>query len=227
MKSFSQIAKSLALRYRQHILRDPFLLEATRWVRDKGDDTLRLNYPLNPQSIVFDVGGYHGDFAAAIHQKYNCSVYIFEPVPLFHEHCVARFRGNSKIICLNYGLSSVNRWLDITLAENASSFSLHNVNAPAQRVRVRSIVECIPELRIDRIDLLKINIEGGEFEVIPALLDSNDIKIVRYLQVQFHNFIDTADKQRNKIRTRLEKTHIQMWNYEFIWESWKLKGSGF
>ena len=227
MKSFSKIAKSLELRYRQHVLRDPFLIEAARWVRDKGDETLRVNYPLSPQNLVFDVGGYHGDFAAAIYQKYNCHIYIFEPVPQFHEHCTARFRGNKKITCFNHGLASVNGSLDIGLAENASSFSLHDINAPTQRVSVRSITECIRELGIDRIDLLKINIEGGEFDVIPALLDSNDIKIVQYLQVQFHHFIDAAIEQRNSIRTRLDLTHLQMWNYEFIWESWKLKGSEF
>lgn len=227
MALFSKIAKSLELRFRKHVLREPFLLEAARWVRDKGDETLRVNYPLTPQSLVFDVGGYHGDFAAAMYEKYNCHVYIFEPVSQFYEKCASRFQDNEKITCFNYGLASFDGWLDIGLAENASSFSLHNMNAPAQRARVRSIVKCIHEMGLDRIDLLKINIEGGEFDVIPALLDSNDIKIVQYLQVQFHHFIDAAIEQRNSIRTRLDLTHLQMWNYEFIWESWKLKGSEF
>ena len=44
--------------------------EVARWFKDKGDQTLRLDFPLlDSNSIVFDVGGYAGDFANKIHQK--------------------------------------------------------------------------------------------------------------------------------------------------------------
>ena len=223
----SKVRKSIALRFRQHVLRDPFLMEGARWVKTKGDGTLRLDYFLTRDSLVFDVGGFHGDFAAAIYEKFACQIYIFEPVPEFYEKCIARFQGNNRVTCFNFGLASANKWLDIGLAENASSFSLTDKKTPAQRVQVRSINECIREMKIRRIDLMKINIEGGEFDVIPALIDSGHIKIIGNLQVQFHNFIKAAVEQRNSICTRLGATHVQMWSYEFIWESWKLKGSEF
>lgn len=225
MKLLLKIKTKLEFLYRRYIRREPFLLEAARWFRDKGDETLRLNYPLTQENIVFDLGGYHGDFAAAIHERYGCKVYIFEPVPEFYQKCVTRFQGNHQIVCLNYGLSSADGWLDIGLAENASSFASPHAKGAMQRVQVRSVVECIRELNIDRIDLMKINIEGGEFDVVPAIIESNDIRKVRYLQVQFHNFVDHAAKRRTAIRDQLENTHMEMWNYEFVWESWKLKGA--
>jgi FkbM family methyltransferase len=209
--------------YRRYILRDPFLLEVARWLRDKGDEELRLDYPLTKESIVFDLGGYHGDFASAIHDRYGCKVYIFEPVPEFHQKCVTRFLGNKKIVCLNFGLSSSDNWLDIGIAENASSFSSPHAKGAMQRVQVRSIVDCIYDQGIDRIDLMKINIEGGEFDVLPAIIESGDIRKVQYLQVQFHNFVDNAAKQRAVIRSQFENTHTEMWSYDFVWESWKLK----
>jgi len=220
----SKIQNRLVLLYRRYILRDPFLLEAARWFRDEGDETLRLDYPLTQDSLVFDLGGYHGDFAAAIHERYGCKVYIFEPVQEFYQQCVARFQGNNKIVCLNYGLSSADGWLDIGLAENASSFASPHAKESMQRVQVRSIVECIRELGIDRIDLMKINIEGGEFDVVPAIIESGDIRKVQHLQIQFHNFVDDAAKRRAAIRTQLANTHTEMWNYDFVWESWKQKG---
>ena len=55
-------------------------IQGLNWVRDNGDHTLRLDYDLNEDSIVFDVGGYRGDFTSAIFNKYNCNVYVFEPV---------------------------------------------------------------------------------------------------------------------------------------------------
>jgi len=225
MNLLSKIQNKLVFLYRRHILRDPFLFEVARWFGDKGDETLRLDYPLSQGSIVLDVGGYHGDFAAAVYERYGCKVYIFEPVPEFYQKCVTRFQGSQKIVCLNYGLSSVDDWLDIGMAENASSFASPYANGAVQRVQVRSVVECIRELGINRIDLMKINIEGGEFDVVPAIIESGDIRKVQYLQVQFHNFVDYAAKRRAAIRTQLANTHTEMWNYDFVWESWKLKGA--
>ena len=166
MGIYSKIRESATTRFRRHVLRDPFLREAARWFKDKGDETLRMDYPLNPDSVVFDLGGYHGDFAAAIHEKYKCRVYIFEPVSEFFQICVNRFKDNKKITCLNYGLASTDGQWNINLAENASSFTSAKANGILEQVEVRSIAACIRELRVDCIDLMKINIEGGEFDVI-------------------------------------------------------------
>ena len=223
MNIFTKIKNKLDILYRRYLLKEPFLIEAARWFKDNGDETLRLDYPLNEESIVFDVGGYHGDFAAAISAKFGCKVYVFEPVPEFYKMCVERFRGNHKIVCLNYGLSSADSFLDIGMAENASSFASPHAQGAVQKVQLRSVVACIQELGINQIDLMKINIEGGEFDVIPSIIESGDIKKVQYLQVQFHNFVDRAEMQRDTIRTNLARTHTVMWNYEFVWESWKLK----
>ena len=221
MTLFSKIGKLLALRYRRHVLRDPFLLEAARWFRDKGDATLRLDYPLTRESLVFDVGGYHGDFAAAIYEKYNCQICIFEPVPEFYEKCVVRFRDNKRITCLNYGLSFYDGSLDIGLAENASSFSLPDRNAPTQRAHVRSIALCIRDMGIDRIDLMKINIEGGEYELLEYILDRDLVSRVDNIQVQFHDIASDSETRMDAILRRLSETHGPTYQYRLVWENWK------
>lgn len=48
--------------------------ESLRWATDKGDSTHRLNYDLDENSIVFDVGGYLGKWAELIYAKYGCWV---------------------------------------------------------------------------------------------------------------------------------------------------------
>lgn len=225
MKTITKIKNKLIRLYRQHILRDEFFLEASRWVKDKGDTTHRLNYTLTKDSTVFDLGGYHGDFAHAIHQRFDCKVYIFEPVPEFYRKCIERFQFNKNIVCLNYGLGSTDAWLNINMAENSSSTVVGTAGMAVQRVQIKSVVSTIAELKITSIDLLKINIEGGEFDVIPALIESTDINKIKFLQVQFHNFVDNAIEMRTDIRSKLRTTHDEMWNYNFVWESWALKRS--
>ena len=207
--------------FRREVLRDPFLLEVKRWFRDDGDNTLRLDYPLNPDSIVWDLGGYHGDFAHQIYQLYGCRVFVFEPMPAFHAKCVARFAGNDKITCLKFGLSDKAGWFDISESADASSFV--RGNGAGQQAELRPITEIFDELGLNCVDLLKINIEGGEYEVLPALIDAGLIDRVRCIKVQFHNFIPEAKEKRDAIRTLLANTHVEMWNYPFVWESWSLK----
>src|SRR4051812_28801327 len=92
-----------------------------RWFAEKCDATLRLDYPLNENSIVFDVGGYEGNWAAQIHERYGCMVHIFEPVPSFAENIEARFRGNPKVKVHRIGLSDRSGKSVISLDQDSTS----------------------------------------------------------------------------------------------------------
>jgi len=222
MTPFTQVASRMGYLYKRYVLRDPFLLNVNKWFKDCGDETLRLDYPLDKTSIVFDVGGYRGDFADAIYKKHGCQIFLFEPVPLFYDECRKRFSKNPSITCFNYGLSSSSGELDIVLDNDGSSFRIDGNRGACLHARVRSLSEVVADLGIQRIDLMKINIEGGEFDLLPAAIESGLIERIKFIQVQFHNFIPGAPENRLRIRRALEKSHREMWNYEFVWESWEL-----
>ncbi len=223
MKILNVLKRKAKTAYARHVLRDPQLLEAQRWFKDKGDQTLRLNYDLDTNSVVFDIGGYQGDYAAAIHEKYACRVYLFEPVRAYYEECQKRFKENGAIQCFNFGLSNSNESVEIDVSENASSTHFSKMENKKELVFLTSILDFIRQSNIKKIDLMKINIEGGEFDVLPALIGSGLIGVVGNVQIQFHNFIDDAERKRNAIRKDLALTHVEEWNYKFVWESWRLK----
>lgn len=218
-----KIKASLLRQYRLHVVKDEFAIAVDKWFKDAGDETLRLEYPLTPDSVVVDLGGYKGDFAAAIHMKYGCHVYLFEPVKRFYSECVRRFDGNAKIKCFNYGLSSQNGTFLISDEDNGSSLVKSTTSGNCERVVVRSFQEAIAELDLPQIDLLKVNVEGAEFRILPHILSTGLIGKIRYLQVQFHNFFPNANTLRDDIRKTLSKTHVEQWNYPFVWESWARK----
>lgn len=207
------------------VLRDPFSLEVRRWFRDEGDSTLRLDYDLNKDSVVFDLGGYVGDFADQIHSRYGATVYLFEPSKDFFEVCQSRFEGNDRIKCFNFGLSDADGEFELSDGADASSISRPKVgvHAKGELVHVRQFAGFMDELGSSPIDLLKINIEGGEYDVLPHLIKEGVISRVRNLQVQFHTFIDDAERKRSEIREALAETHKNDWCYEFVWENWSLK----
>ena len=83
------------------------------WFKINGDKTLRLFYKLNQDSVVFDVGGYEGNWASDIFSMYLCNILIFEPVESFFNIIKKRFKQNRKINFFKFGLAGNNRFENI------------------------------------------------------------------------------------------------------------------
>lgn len=192
------------------------------WFAAKGDQTLRLDYDLNSDSIVFDVGGYKGEFATEILCKYNSNIYIFEPIRDFFLIIKNKFSNNNKVKPFHYGLAGKDQEMQISLSDNSSSVYLNGENK--ETIQLKSIVNFIKTNNTEKIDLIKINIEGGEYELLESLIDSGYISIIKNIQVQFHDFLfENAKERMNKIQKNLSKTHELTYQYEFVWENWKIK----
>lgn len=192
------------------------------WFAVKGDETLRLDYNLNEKSVVFDVGGYKGEFATDIFCKYNASIYVFEPIESFFQIIQKKFSNNHKVKAYNCGLAGKDGQMQISMSDNASSVFLQSANS--ETIQLKSIVNFINENNIQSVDLIKINIEGGEYELLEALIENNLIPVFKNIQVQFHDFLLEDGKERmNKIQESLAKTHQITYQFEFVWENWQLK----
>ena len=193
---------------------------AVPWFNIDGDKNRRIDYDLTSSSVVYDVGGYVGDWAADIYTKYECNVEIFEPVKEFADKIERRFATIPKIHVHAIGLADKTRWVNITL-EGASS-STHKSSMRSQKVQLIEAAEFIKQHH-KKIDLMKINIEGDEYPLLEHLISSGYIKKIANVQVQFHNFVPDAEGRRLKIRNELSKTHYLTYSYPWIWENWRLR----
>ncbi|KKQ66365.1 MAG: Methyltransferase FkbM family [Candidatus Daviesbacteria bacterium GW2011_GWA2_38_24] len=179
---------------------------------------IRYQYCLNPDSTVIDVGGYNGDWAARIHEKFGCTVRIFEPVQEFAERIKKRFSGNPNIIVERYGLGAENGTVTITKMEDSSSSFC--VGKHQEIVQLRKASEVLTERSID---LMKINIEGGEYQLLLNLLDEGIAQRIGNIQVQFHEFVPGASKFVQEIRNRLTETHSLLYKVDYVLEDWQRK----
>jgi FkbM family methyltransferase len=211
--------------YKRRILKDPFQLAIRQWKRDRANHTLRYKYPLDENSTVLDVGGYRGDFAEEMVNRFGCKVIVFEPMPSFYEHCSVRFKDQPKVTVMNYGLGSCDETLQLSESDDASSFHRTNVASKFVEARLRDAETVWAELGLADVDLIKVNIEGGEYPLLPHLIHSGLIERIKHVQVQFHDFVEDAPSRRNEIRSQLANTHDEQWCYTFVWESWKRKAS--
>lgn len=217
MKNF---ATKLVRSFKRSILRDEFLLAHKRWRKTKGDQTLRFDYDLDDTSVVLDVGGFEGNFAHDIHDRFRCKVFVFEPSAAYADGCKQRFQTCEDITILQYGLSDSNETVLLS-ADGDGSSVFRETGDDSQSVVLRSVEDVLAELQIEKIDLMKINIEGGEFPLLQSMIERGLIDRVRFLQVQFHDFVPNARAKRADIRDALAKTHKEQWCFPFVWESWE------
>jgi FkbM family methyltransferase len=195
--------------------------EFDRWFSDGGDLRYRYDYDLNKDSIVFDVGGYEGTFSKKINDDFGCNIFIFEPMKYYHDLILNKFIFDPNIKVHNFGLSKLTE--DIKIFHSGDASSIFKESDSYEIVTLKNISDFINDNNITKIDLLKINIEGSEYDLLERLIECDKLNIIDNIQVQFHSFVPNCVERRNSIREHLRKTHDETYCYEFVWENWKIK----
>lgn len=201
------------------LYRSPMERRSAPWFAAQGDKTLRLDYDLDENAVVFDLGGYEGQWASDIFAKYGCTVYVFEALPEFAENIRRRFAKNPKIRVFPFGLSDAEKTPEIALTGDASS--TYKRNGTLHTARLARASEFLQAQDLRQIDLMKINIEGGEYDLLEHLIETGWIKRIVNLQVQFHDFVPDAERRMQAIQARLALTHTPTYQFPFVWENWR------
>jgi FkbM family methyltransferase len=192
-----------------------------KWFEDNGDNTHRINYNLNQDSIVFDLGGYIGEWSDKIQRKYDSKIYIFEPVLKYFSELKKTFELKENIKIYNFGLSD--KTYNTEIIHDGASSSLYLIDGEKEKIKLINFVDFIKSEEIKNIDLIKINIEGGEYDLLDFILENNLQTQINNFQIQFHKMFDDCEIRRNNIREKLSETHTLTYDYTFVWENWEKK----
>ncbi|OCW58348.1 FkbM family methyltransferase [Hoeflea olei] len=196
-------------------------LEYRRWRADNGE-TRRTRFPgLTPESTIFDFGGFRGSWTQALFDYYGCRAQIFEPHPRFAAELEAKFAAIPQITVNPFALGGAHGSFPISDQGDASSAL--KTSGSTLTGRVVAVSDFMAGFEPDRIDVAKINIEGGEYDLLPALHAAGLLRRFGLLQIQFHLFDTSHIAARDEIRQQLSHTHRCDWSYDFIWEQWSLK----
>lgn len=192
------------------------------WWNIRGDETLRMNYPLTSNSVVIDAGGFEGEWSYNIYSKFQPNIYLLEPIKDFYNKAKSRFSTISKVTTLNYAVS--NKTCNALMAVDGYGSSFFDLEPnKVEEVECLDIKEFLDYYKITSIDLLKLNIEGSEYDVLERLLELNFLPSIKDIEIQFHSYFPESKARRDAILEQLALTHERSWNYEWIMESWKLK----
>lgn len=190
-----------------------------RFIRDGHDTLLVRDLQLTPDSTVLDFGGYVGDYSAALAQRYGCRIHVFEPMHGFADQLRRRFSRESRVTIHECGIASQRENRVLHISQDATgafaSGEPHQV--------VFEAVDCLDVWTPGVIDLIHINIEGGEYELIPCLDNAGVLARAKRVIVQFHRTGPAPEESRQQCERILAKHYHTLWDYDWLWQAWRRK----
>jgi len=178
---------------------------------------------IDSNSVVLDAGAYTGEWAGTILDRYNPTIHAFEPDPRNYKHLAKKALEVPHLITHEYGLGDSNERVRMTLEFLGSSMFANGSdkkNVPSAEVEIRDIADVWQALALERIHLMKINIEGAEFPLLERMIEADLLDKVDCYLIQFHEWHPGAYRRRRNIRKALSATHKLAWDYHFVWEKW-------
>jgi len=173
-----------------------------------------LKDSLSAQSIVYSFGvGKDISFDKSIIDKYQCKLFAFDPTPEVIKW-VNNQEIDSKFIFKPIAVSNKNGYLNFFAPTNENHIS--HRSRPSSETGGQSIeVPCfnlasiMKKLGHNHIDLLKMDIEGAEYEVLDNIIFSG-IKIDQ-LVVEFHHFFsEYSNYETEKYIEKLEAHNYRL-----------------
>lgn len=176
---------------------------------------------IKPGDVVFDIGAHIGSFSIYAANK-GALVYAFEPDLVNYHKLLDNIKLNqleSVIFPFNYGIYSYTGDLSLDIAgHNKGGHSvLTNSGEAKTKIHVKKLNDVISEHRIEKINLLKIDIEGAEYEIFKNL-NELEIKTIEKIVGEYH-LIPEYENYDFSYLYQVLKPHYQhihkYWPYNF------------
>ena len=185
-----------------------------------GGNELLYDVPVSTGSLVIDAGGYEGEWTAKMLARYGCKSEVFEPVPAYADYCNRLFCKNTLVRVHAAALGGSSRIAKFSLSASGTTEFSATASTDIVEAPVIDVSQVFDQLGDVPVACLKLNIEGGEYEVLEKLLDTNQISRCKSLLIQFHHQPVGWEQRRKDIEARLQATHDQQWSYPMVWEKW-------
>ena len=170
-------------------------------IRDKSDSVaffenffLKVNFPtkkneVNDDDVIIDVGAHIGCFTIDVAKKARKGKIIaLEPTKKSYELLKENIKINNfqNIIADNLGIWKKTDIISLYTNENDSiGNNLFKKTNQIEEINVISLSECIEKYDIEKIDFLKMDCEGAEFEIILGLTDET-LKKIKKMSIEVH-----------------------------------------
>jgi FkbM family methyltransferase len=164
-----------------------------------GWDVVATNIDIH--SIVYSFGiGENASFDTALIDRFNLTIHAFDPTPKSIEW-VKRQGFTERFVMHDYGIAAFDGVVSFNPPENPDHVSYTLLDRPSTKaeaisVPVKRLSSIMKELGHDQIDILKMDIEGAEYDVINDIIKSGIRP--RQILVEFHHRFPGVGIKRSK-----------------------------
>lgn len=198
---------------RQEILIWPQIKLDTVWFGNKHAGFYVNTKGLNSKSIIYSFGvGEDISFDEKLIKEYNCTIYAFDPTPKTVNFILTK-NAPPNFIFNQYGLNSHDGEIPFYLPINPNHVScstskvLDHKNKKTEFVIVnmKKFSTIVNELGHKKIEIVKLDIEGSEYEVLDDILNS---KVdINQILIEFHHRFSSISL--NKTKEAIKKLNIK------------------
>lgn len=175
-----------------------FAIKDIRWKRivelrkfKNNPEIKKLN--LNENSIILDIGANVGNIAIFLYDNYKSYIYCYEPHSKCYSILKQYLKNYKKIRIYKSAISNKKKisklYFPTTLTKNdissSSSLDVSKNNIDKNnfiKVKVLNINDVIKKYK--KIDLIKIDVEGEEYKILPSLI--RNIDKIGIIYCEFH-----------------------------------------
>lgn len=175
--------------------------------------------PLSAKSVVYSFGiGEDASFDRDVMQRYGLSLHAFDPTPRSIQWVEAQ-TWPSQFAFHPYGLAAQDgtaQFYPPSDSQNVSYSVLAQENSSGAPITVPMLrlATIAKQLGHSHIDVLKMDIEGAEYEVIPDIVRAGGPTIQQIL-VEFHHFFPEVERATTKKAVQ----QLQAAGYEIFYVS--------
>jgi FkbM family methyltransferase len=154
--------------------------ELLSWGTYEHDELLIFDKILSDDLVIFDIGANIGWYSLNWGKQFpNSVIYAFEPIPRTHKFCAANItiNGLENINLYEIALSDKTKTADYYYSPESSVLaSAQNIleyeNAKKTRVKVLTLDEFVEKNKINKLDIIKCDVEGAEFQSIKGSINT-------------------------------------------------------
>ena len=173
-------------------------------------DLTKITLPKNP--TIVDLGGHIGSFSIPLAKslKNKCDIFIFEPQKENYELLVKNIKRNRAVSIHPFpvAISDYNGKGSLSnMTGNTDSYYLSSKKGQVAKCKVQRLPDALKKYKLSKIDLLKMDIEGSEYNVFQDSSSNEYISDkVRYIYLEFH----TTGKHSFSEIKKMTKKHFKI-----------------
>lgn len=171
---------------------------------------------LSYSSTIISIGGGEDiSFELDLYNLTKSKIHIFDPTPRSKKYILEKINSLGGIKFHEYGIADTNRKAKFYFPKDPKHVSCSIVNIQKTdsfiEVDFKTLDFIKKDLNIDKIDLLKLDIEGAEYQVIDYLLKYNHK--VKVLCVEFDEVFNQLD---SNFKSRIKEYVIKLMEFGYV-----------